>query len=186
MKRLTLEELRTANAETILAAVQRIIPNGEAVEQLAYALAWTRFWAKVTENPETGCWEWTGASHHGYGSFAVKPKSYDAHRLAWLFLRGPIPDGLSLDHLRDICQTTLCVNAYVHLQAVTPKENVFRGRSALAKKASQTHCIRAHEFDGIDRRGHRTCSLCAQLREKNRSPRSRRRNQKEPNNDYTI
>lgn len=64
------------------------------------------FWAKV-EKTDTH-WLWTGAHQsRGYGSFAIAGKTYQAHRLAYETAYGPIPDGLTIDHL---CRVPSCVN----------------------------------------------------------------------------
>jgi hypothetical protein len=70
-----------------------------------------------------GCWTWTGAkASHGYGNTARTT----AHREVWELLIGPIPDGLTLDHL---CRNPLCVNPD-HLEPVTCAENLRRARLA--------------------------------------------------------
>lgn len=51
-----------------------------------------RFWNKVDKTGE--CWLWTAALTNGYGVFQGSP----AHRLAWIFKNGPIPDGLYVCH----------------------------------------------------------------------------------------
>lgn len=81
-----------------------------------------RFWFQVDK--ADGCWNWTGyINDHGYGRprFRVDGKSYflRAHRLAYEFLVGPIPDGLHLDH---ICHNRRCVNPD-HLRPVNNKQN---------------------------------------------------------------
>ena len=58
-------------------------------------------------------------------------------------LRGPIPDGLQLDHL---CRNRKCVRPD-HLDAVTGRENVLRGATVAAYHASLTHCPAGHPFD---------------------------------------
>lgn len=70
----------------------------------------------ILPNAVTGCWEWVGdRTDEGYGRCAGAP----AHRVAWLMFRGPIPDGLALDHL---CRNVSCVNPD-HLEPVTTAEN---------------------------------------------------------------
>lgn len=46
-------------------------------------------------------------------------------------LRGPIPDGLQLDHL---CRNPSCVNP-AHLEIVTGAENIRRGKAKLSDEA---------------------------------------------------
>ena len=79
----------------------------------------------------------------GYAYVQVEGKKWRAHRLAYEQAKGPIPDGLVIDHL---CNTTACVNPD-HLEAVTHSENmkreVDRGRQYNIRK---THCKHGHEF----------------------------------------
>jgi hypothetical protein len=99
-----------------------------------------RFWNKVDQSEE--CWIWKGTKQiGGYGVFKIHGKSMQrAHRLAYAWLRGPIPDGLTLDHL---CRVTACVNPE-HLEPVEMVENVMRGGSIPAVNARKTHCKRGH------------------------------------------
>lgn len=70
-----------------------------------------------------GCWVWTGSrNRNGYGQMFFDGRSRLAHRVAYAAYIGPIPDGLSIDHL---CRTKCCVNPE-HLEAVTASENVRR------------------------------------------------------------
>lgn len=85
-----------------------------------------RFMAKVRR--DGACWRWTGATVQGksktlYGMVRVDGKTQLAHRWAYTTFRGPIADGLTVDHL---CANTLCVNPE-HLEAVSNQENVRRG-----------------------------------------------------------
>lgn len=97
-----------------------------------------RFWSKV--NKTDGCWLWTANVGIGgrYGSFSVKGKDKPAHRVAYELVRGPIPDGLELDHL---CSNTICVNPD-HLEPVTHVENMRRGNGWAGENARKTHCAR--------------------------------------------
>ena len=55
-----------------------------------------RFWAKV-EFTDT-CWLWGGTrENNGYGRFSIGRRDLLAHRWAYEFCVGPIPEGLTLD-----------------------------------------------------------------------------------------
>jgi hypothetical protein len=74
----------------------------------------SRFWPKVKLGG--GCWEWSGYRDlRGYGRF----DSFLAHRIAYELTVGPIPIGLTLDHL---CRNASCVNPG-HLEPVSITEN---------------------------------------------------------------
>jgi len=120
-----------------------------------------RFWAAVRVG-DKGCWDWTG-SHNpkGYGSFNVNKGHRPAHRLAYEIMRGPIPEGLTLDHL---CRNRGCVNP-AHLEPVTNRENVLRGIGPTAKAARATHCPSGHPYDEANTyvspsTGWRRCRTC--------------------------
>lgn len=128
-----------------------------------------RFWEKVSQEPMSGCWLWTGAVDRGYGQFSAHAGQHaKAHRFSYELLRGPIPKGLDLDHL---CRVRCCVNP-AHLEPVTRKENLRRsplvparvGGIAMGKITSaRTHCCNGHEYKiGTfwSGRGYRECKLC--------------------------
>lgn len=104
-----------------------------------------RFMERVHKRPD-GCWQWTGGYTSGqwdYPRFCVGKRDYVlAHRWAYEHFVGPIPDGLTIDHL---CRNTMCVNPE-HLEPVSNVENVMRGEGACAKNSRKTHCKRGHEF----------------------------------------
>jgi len=80
-----------------------------------------RFLNKVSPEPMSGCWIWTGSCFRlGYGSVRFEGKTRSAHRLAWELLRGPIPEGLNVLHK---CDVPSCVNPD-HLFAGTHQENM--------------------------------------------------------------
>lgn len=122
-----------------------------------------RFWEKVDKIEITGCWLWTASiKPNGYGQFAVTPKAvHYAHRLAYEWVRGPIPPGKQLDHL---CRTRHCVNP-AHLEPVTMRENLRRGTHANREK---THCPHGHEYNDvntyINKKGGRICRPCLRQR----------------------
>ena len=77
----------------------------------------TRFKNKVKH--AWGCWIWQGHRNSGgYGSFSVKSKAVSAHRFSYMAFKGPIPEGMTIDHL---CRKKSCVNPK-HLEAVPCRE----------------------------------------------------------------
>ena len=122
------------------------------------------FWAHVDKSGE--CWIFTGpVSGAGYGLANRTPEKY-AHRLAWAWLRGPIPDGYEVDHL---CRVKLCVNP-AHLEPVTKAENI-RRQNALtggSYQRSLTHCPKGHPYSGdnliVRPEGWRACRECRRTR----------------------
>lgn len=111
-----------------------------------------RFWKRVDKTD--GCWLFGRGV--GYGQFMVAGRRTYAHRWAYEFEVGPIPEGSEVDHL---CKTQACVNP-AHLEAVTHRENI---RRAFAS----THCKRGHEFNAENTLypngagGVRRCRACA-------------------------
>lgn len=125
-----------------------------------------RFWEKVDRGDRDQCWTWLGAkSVLGYGHLKIDGRMVKAHRIAFEIERGPIPDGLCLDHL---CRTPSCVNPS-HLEPVTIRENNLRGVGVAAINARKTHCIRGHEFSPENtfarRNGGRGCRACKAIRD---------------------
>lgn len=117
--------------------------------------------------PNTGCWFWVRAiNHFGYGRVTVGARQTMAHRLSYELLRGPVPDGLCLDHL---CRQRSCVNPD-HLEAVTMRENLLRGDTLNRRNASRTHCPQGHPYDALNTyhipTGGRGCKACMRVRSK--------------------
>lgn len=81
-----------------------------------------------------GCWIWQHqCCPAGYGRAG---QSLAAHRLAYEWAKGPIPDGLTVDHL---CYVRNCINPD-HLEAVTLGENT---RRAWARRRAREATARA-------------------------------------------
>ncbi len=115
--------------------------------------------------PNTGCLIWIGSTTHGmYGKVWTPDRGWLlAHRASYEEYVGPIPEGLTLDHL---CRLTLCIN-YYHLEPVTMRENLMRGNAASAINARRTHCKHGHELSGenlyLPPDGKRRCRACGRL-----------------------
>lgn len=114
--------------------------------------------ANTVSIDDNGCWLWTGHTmKNGYGLSALDGRKEYAHRVSYIVHRGPIPEGLHLDHL---CRIRHCVNPE-HLEAVTQQTNNERATAA------RTRCRNGHPLDGIRKNGAKTnryCKTCARLR----------------------
>ena len=81
----------------------QVVPAGRADQRLGMrgrvmAALEERFWAKVEKTEE--CWLWDGClNSRGYGCIGINGVSRLAHRVAYEAAKGPIPDGLVIDHL---------------------------------------------------------------------------------------
>jgi hypothetical protein len=140
-----------------------------------------RFWRFVTKGAADECWLWTGCTNGRYPQFSDNGngrKHIYAHRWSYEHHRGPIPTGLTIDHL---CRTPLCVNPS-HLEAVTQRVNNLRSTNFAAIHAAATHCINGHELtpentyhrpDRPQGRG-RCCRECRSERDRNRQPRPKK------------
>lgn len=81
------------------------------------------------------------------------------HRTAWIAAHGPIPDGMTVDHL---CRNRRCINVE-HLRLLTNEQNARDNGPA-----QRTHCPAGHPYDEQNTyrtpNGHRRCRSCANLR----------------------
>ena len=117
------------------------------------------------------CYEWQGyKTNLGYGQLGTAKKlgkNLYAHRIVWEAVNGPIPEGLSLDHL---CRNPSCISPH-HLEPVTHKENCLRGVGVGAINSKKTHCKTGHAFDELNtgylKDGRRYCKECQRLATEN-------------------
>lgn len=133
----------------------------------------------VAELTESGCWRWLGyVDPNGYGRKNLRKHEGGgyvyAHRWSYEQMVGPIPEGLTIDHL---CRNRGCVNPE-HLEPVTRGENVLRGEGPAAQAARKTHCPKGHAYEGENlyvnpNTGHRMCVTC-QRNDENRAERNAR------------
>jgi HNH endonuclease len=132
-----------------------------------------RFWDKVTYEPMSGCWLWTGSKSTRYGTIHArrgdgsKTMLY-AHRVSYAIHNNDLKKDNYVLHK---CDNTYCCNPS-HLMQGTQTDNM---RDAAAKGRTNnrwmraTHCLRGHEFNEkntlykrIDEnRVHRVCRICA-------------------------
>lgn len=125
--------------------------------EMEYLMARVRLAQRV--DGMTVCWEWTLApTGRGYGLWKRRDANREmlAHRMSYLLHVGPVPEGLTLDHL---CRNTICVNPE-HLEPVTARVNVRRGKGlhdegfAVFQRAGGRWVARV-ELDRVDGRRRR-------------------------------
>lgn len=137
--------------------------------ELAMELA-PRIMKRIKVNTKTGCWHRTVNINPGTGYSSIaktvqgKTTYYLVHRVMYVFMNGPIPEGLTIDHL---CEVVECCNPS-HMQAVTQRVNVLRSRTnPAALNARKEFCDNGHPF--IEVGGNkRRCATCARVAAKRR------------------
>lgn len=135
-----------------------------------------RLLAETTRWDPDHCWVWRGTrAGNGYPvAYSPRDKTTTwAHRLSYELFVGPIPRGLTIDHL---CRNKVCVNPK-HLEAVTIRENILRGHGLAAMNARKTHCPKGHPYDigntYLTKAGTRQCRKCVRARVAKNRPRLR-------------
>lgn len=156
--------MNTESFETIIGQRPCILNN---VLDL-YPSTIERFLSRISPDPVSGCWIWTGWQQALYGAFQFKPgeftpKTWKAHKLAYSLAYGLPKLGYQLHHK---CQHKLCCNPD-HLVPLTPQEHGLEEQSLLPKR---THCLQGHLFTEETtihhKGGRRQCRICVNARNK--------------------
>lgn len=122
------------------------------------------FMARVSPDPVSGCWIWTGAiCSSGYGEMGMGVRGCReyAHRLAYVLFRGPLGKN---SHTHHLCGNHACANPG-HLEQVGVAEHFrIHAPERLASKPTPTHCPHGHEYTVKNtyrnKRGWMFCKAC--------------------------
>lgn len=118
-----------------------------------------RFWKGFAVQKD-GCWIWKGVKPGAYGRLWEGKTRVLVHRFSYEIHKGPVPEGLEIDHL---CRERRCVNPD-HLEAVTQRVNILRGMGTPAQNARLTMCRKGHPLSGenlyLYPNGRRRCRTC--------------------------
>lgn len=114
------------------------------------------FWDSIEIGSPDECWPHKGTKKGAYGSFRIpgyRPKQFRAHRLAWIFTHGHIPDNLYVLHK---CDNPPCCNPD-HLFLGTHQDNMDdmlkKGRKFLSNgELCHTHKLTSQDVIEIRRR----------------------------------
>lgn len=121
----------------------------------------TRWGSPSDHRPDLGpCLLYVGASNgNGYGQFRFNGKNGYAHRYAWERVHGPIPNGLTVDHL---CRVRRCVNV-AHMELTGQLENYLRGVAARDKCRNGHRYTPENTLSKPEHPGVRFCKKCEDL-----------------------
>ena len=123
----------------------------------------------------SGCWEWTGVLHHGYGRFnwtteKNRHEYTQAHRFSYALFNGTLQAEEDIHHE---CENKSCVNP-THLSPIQCGVHALISPTVTAFNALKTHCVRGHSlsdsYHGKGRNGGitRICRSCASESNKRR------------------
>jgi len=121
-----------------------------------------RIASKIAIDPESGCWVWTRCTTpEGYGRVKWLGRTEGIHRVVYTLLVAPIPDGLTIDHVKDRgCTSSACCWP-AHLEPVTAAEN--SARVTVNCYRERDRCGNDHEYTPENTyvwRGWRQCRAC--------------------------
>lgn len=139
---------------------------------------------------ETPCIIWPGhVNQFGYGKVTIDSQEKFVHRLAYQLHVGLIPRGWEIDHVchssaiadgrchPGVCPHRSCYNPQ-HLEAVTSRENSFRGGHPLFAIAKSDVCRQGHSLTDetnvyVYPSGKRRCRTCIRQKARERHARLR-------------
>ena len=119
--------------------------------------------ACIIPEPNSGCWIWIGGlrdKKDGYGGTDWNGQTWRTHRLVYTLLCKEVSDELDIDH---VCRNRICCNPD-HLEPVTRKINIHRGKGIAARNALKTHCAKGHEYTAENTynwNNQRFCRICS-------------------------
>lgn len=132
---------------------------------------YVRLMRHVTINAD-GCWIFTGAlNSYGYCQISIGSRTDGSrrrimgHRLTYQHHKGPIPDGMALDHFRlnpgprQAPCSHACVNPD-HVEPTTYTENTLRGVNPVARLARRDRCPKCGGPFEPDKFAKRRCRPC--------------------------
>lgn len=107
--------------------MKRRAPNiPEAISERPALDELIRFLWHVRETPDGVHWMWTSkVDSKGYGDFWWRGKSIPSHRFAYVTFIGPIPEGMTVNHI-DACRVPGCCRPD-HLELMTNSDNASDG-----------------------------------------------------------
>lgn len=77
------------------------------------------------------CWCIGGwNTDNGFANISINGKTRKMHRVVFTLIRGLIPDGHVIDHVKELCEHRNCANPWHH-EPVTVHDNTKRGNAVL-------------------------------------------------------
>jgi hypothetical protein len=131
------------------------------------------FWSRVSEDPVTGLWTWTGrVNRYGYGIY----RNQRAHRLLFLASGQEILPGWHVGHTchdeavaaglctgGPTCEHRRCLSLCC-LEAQSHRQNILAGIGPTGVNHRKTLAVCGHPYTGIYSSCRRYCAPCVQQR----------------------